>query len=295
MQAFIRQKLHVLRLKTESTWRTYGPTRFAECAELYLRDRLARRHYHFEDIERVPELRKSDMVFVFGAGASLQEISDAEWARIAQHDTVGWRLFAHQEYVRGDFLLAREMGGMEYFDGRRARLLGCIDWAARLKENPKFADAVVVVQEGWRATSGNRLFGHRLLPEDRRYMRYHNGKRDPQAMPGQSFSEGITHGSGTLTDAVNFAYLGGWKHIVLIGVDLYDNRYFLTQKGQQNETWVGHPDSDRPNTTVFSGIVQDMAPWVKWLNARDVRISVHNPRSLMAEVMPVFSWEMPDS
>ena len=290
MKTFIKQKLHVLNFKAAAWWRAYGPTRFAECADLYLRDRLARRHYHFEDIERVPALRKSDVVFVFGSGASLQEIPVDEWARIAAHDTLGWRLFAYQEYVRADFLLVREMGGMEYYDGRGPRLQSSREWAAKLRDNPKFAETIMVVQEGWRATSGNRLFAHRLLPEDRRYMRYRNGTRDPQAMPGTSFAEGITHGNGTITDAVNFAFLGGWKHIVLIGVDLYDNRYFLTEKGQQNEEWVGHPDADRPNTTVFSGIVNDMGRWVTWLNAQGVSISVHNPRSLMTEVMPVFEW-----
>ena len=241
LRAFIQQKLHVLNFKLAAWRRAYGPARVAECTDLYLRDRLARRHYTLEDIERVPELRKSDVVFVFGSGASLQDISKDEWARIAEHDTLGWRIFVYQDYVRADFLLAREMGGMEYYEGRRSRLDGCKLWADRLKENPKFAEAVVVVQEGWRADSGNRLFGHRLLPTTHRYMRYHNGARDPEAMPGTSFEAGITHGNGTITDAVNFAYLGGWKHIVLIGVDLYDNRYFLTEEGEKNEEWVAHP------------------------------------------------------
>jgi len=96
-----------------------------------------------------------------------------------------------------------------------------------------------------------------------------------------------------ITDVIiNIAYLGGWKHIVLIGVDLYDNRYFLTPKGQDNEPWVGTVDATNPNSTVASGIVQDVGRWVPWLKERGVSLTVYNPRSLMKAVMPIFSWDM---
>ena len=42
----------------------------------------------------------------------------------------------------------------------------------------------------------------------------------------RSFNSGIVHGFGSVISVVNIAYLMGWKHIVLVGIDLYDHRYF---------------------------------------------------------------------
>ena len=289
---FLRTKMHVLWLRITGYWRRYNPFRTAECAELYFRDRLNRHHYHFEDPNTLPQIRKSDVIFVFGSGGSLQDIPPAEWEKINRHDTLGWRLFVYQEWVDATLLMARELGGVDYFDGRKPRLRAALEFGQKFAENPRFKQAKVLVQGGWSATSGNRLFGYRLVPEDRVYMRFQNGSRDPLAMPAESFAEGVTHGNGSLTDAINIAYLGGWKHIVLIGVDLYDNQYFLTPKGEDNERWVGTVDAANPNSTVASGIVNDIGRWVPWLNERGVSISVYNPRSLMKAVMPVFAWDM---
>ncbi len=38
------------------------------------------------------------------------------------------------------------------------------------------------------------------------------------------------HRSGTLFDAISLAYYLGYKKIILLGVDLYDARYFFAPK-----------------------------------------------------------------
>ena len=44
--------------------------------------------------------------------------------------------------------------------------------------------------------------------------------------------DGLRHIAGTLSDAVNCAFCLGWRHIVLVGVDLYDSRYFYLPPDQ---------------------------------------------------------------
>ncbi len=59
---------------------------------------------------------------------------------------------------------------------------------------------------------------------------------------------------GTLVDAVNVAYCLGWKEIVLVGIDLYDSRYYwlppdktLTYDPVDNRVVVGDVNSMRGN------------------------------------------------
>jgi hypothetical protein len=99
---------------------------------------------------------------------------------------------------------------------------------------------------------------------------------------------------------VNVAACLGWKHIVLAGVDLYDSRYFwlgpdetlefdpvteLLKPGKINT--VGNGPYDRHNTA-RNGVVQRMEAWRHHLESRGIQLSVLNPRSLLADVMPVY-------
>ena len=49
----------------------------------------------------------------------------------------------------------------------------------------------------------------------------------------RSIDSGVVHGYGSIISVVNIAYLMGWKNIVLVGIDLYDHRYFYVP---DNET-----------------------------------------------------------
>ena len=53
--------------------------------------------------------RKSDRVFIFGSGWSLNELGDADWRHFEKHDTFGFSMFVYQEWVRTDYHLFREL------------------------------------------------------------------------------------------------------------------------------------------------------------------------------------------
>jgi hypothetical protein len=223
--------------------------------------------------------RTSDTVFIFGSGASLNAITADEWERIGRHNTMGFNWFVRQQFVRCDYHLIREVVP----HALRAQWRQEVETYFRLfRENPRFADAIVVVQAGFRALSGNRAIGTRLLPTRNRVFPFRSTE---STMPSAAFSDGLAHGAGTLTECVNFAALAGWTRIVIAGVDLYDRRYFWLAGDQ---TVAGDTTVDEPHRTV--GVVDTLRDWRKYYEGRGISVFVHNPRSLLSAALPVWAW-----
>lgn len=246
---------------------------------------LANRHaYRYVGEAELRARRRSDTVFVFGSGASLNTLSTEDWADIACHDTFGFNWFVHERFVRCDFHLIRGIP-----DTDRDPTV----WRPQLEEyfglirtNPCFAETVFLVHGGFRAINGNRALGYRLLPPDRPVFRWRTNVRDE--LPSRSLRNGLVHGHSTLQECVNAAYLLGWKHIVLAGVDLYDRRYFWLKDDETRSVDVrrGAVATDS-HARAGSGIVETLGRWRQSLAAEGVELSVLNARSLLSETLPV--------
>jgi hypothetical protein len=264
-------------------------------ADAWLRNRINRRRYRLLSPSQASALRRSDTVFVFGSGYSLNDISPDEWRHVGAHDVFGFNAFYHQRWVAANFHLLR--GGL-YGELRWRRYAGEVIDA--IQSNPFYRDTVFVMQEEFLAQFTNQLVGYRLLPPVRGLLRYATSRADG-VLPSPQWRDGLRHIAGTLSDAVNCAFCLGWKHIVMVGVDLYDSRYFYLPPDQT-------PTVDRVNATVSSapvnalggnrfderhyttrnGIVELMGEWRRYFEAEGVRLSVYNPRSLLASVVPVY-------
>jgi hypothetical protein len=273
----LRRKLRTLRgLHRERYFAFLRPRSFVRLSALYLLDRYGRRRYRALSEPELLATRRSDTVFVFGSGRSLVEISDGEWARMAEHDTISLREFPRQQWIRADYHLTSEVDVVD-------------EYADRLRSNPRYAETIFVVQQGFRAERGNELVGRGLYPHGARIFRYRR-RRSRTASPSRRFADGLVHGSSSIFDVTNFAYLLGYRSIVLVGVDLYNKEYFWLGPG---ETRIyEQPGVDARN--VFLGaepIVQLMAAWHGALAADGVELLTYNPRSLLAERIPVFAWE----
>jgi hypothetical protein len=262
-------------LAWNTVWRCQAAPRRAAA---WVRDAVGRRRYPHLTVEELKQTRKSDVVFVFGSGYSLNAITPAEWRAIARHDTVGFNEFHRQSFVRTDYHIAAEVD----FIG---------PYAEGLRSNPLYANTVLVLQEGWAGFFGNTLVGRGLLRAGTRVFRFTRRSRGVYAPPSRSFENGLVHGFGSIIDAVNFAYLTGWRQIVLAGVDLNDRRYFWLRPDEMRPY-------DKPGFTVDStflgaeNIVSMLGRWRELLAEEGVSLSVYNPRSLLTRVMPVYT---PDS
>ncbi len=262
--------------------------------DAWTRDRMRRRRYTQLDEAEARAARRSDRVFVYGGGASMNDIPPDEWAAMAEHDTFGFNAFYWERWIRVDFQL---------FRGGAYRVLRPTHRAAELRDavraNPNFANTIYVMQDDYLGHYANFLAGGAYLPAGARLFRYRTAPG--VGPPTRSFAEGIRHAPGTLVDAVNCAYCLGWKEIVLVGIDLYDSRYYwlppdktLTYDPAVNSVVPGDVNLLRGNTagdphnTVTAGIVKLMGEWRELLAEDGVSLSVHNPKSLLTEVLPVF-------
>jgi hypothetical protein len=261
--------------------------------EAWVRDARSRSSYRTLSETEVMATRRSDTVFVFGSGSSIQDLSAEEWQHFADSDTLSFNWFPHQRSVRIDYHLIREVSTSDFDPATWCPAL--LEYSTLLRENPHYRETVFVVQRGWRALNGNRLVGLRLLPDGARLFRFTNRGRNTYEPPSESFSDGLSHSAMTLGDCINFAYLMGWRSIVLVGVDMYDHRYFWLGEDEEREgvDWMGRGVTLNDPFAAGDQIVSTIASWNEIFVDRDVRLSVYNPRSLLARVLPVYGRDAP--
>jgi hypothetical protein len=235
--------------------------------------------YRMLDEASLRATRKSDTVFIFGSGYSLNAITPREWSGIEAHDTIGFNWFVRESFVRCDYHFIREVAYTDATDLQSALALYC----ALIRDNPCYASTIFMVQAGFRATSGNRAIGHGLLPLKNPIYRWRT--LDDRTLPSRSLGEGLSHSNGTLSECVNFAALMGWRHIVLAGVDLYDRRYFWLA---EDEPLACDPTVEEPHKT--AGIVDGLREWQGIFEAEGIHLYAYNPRSLLVPALPVWQW-----
>ncbi len=278
-------------------WREHGPVWFLRwncmLATAWVRDRANRAAYRVIGERELKAARKSHKVFIFGSGASLNELEAADWAHFAEHDVCGFNAFYYQRWIDVDFHLLR---GAVYGDLRWQPFAHEVESA--LGASTHFARTIFVLQAGYLAQLANQLVGYRLLPAGARLFRYRTARED--GPPTRTFGEGLRHTTGTLADAVNFAACAGWTDIVLVGVDLYDSRYFhlppdetvvvdAETGGLTSGEWAPRGQRyDQPHATSRRGVIELMRSWRAALERDGVRLAVYNPRSLLADVIPVY-------
>lgn len=253
----------------------------------------------------VTERKKSDTVFVFGSGRSVLNLTNQEWIKIGGHDTIGFSGSFQQDWVNLDYLLLR--GWAETVIPDENSIVDVAkDFIGKYDEHCKrnqLRATKLIIQEDYSASFCGALFALGFMERHAKdgyfgFTTYRFSKS-----PSLCFEWGLSHGKGTLCDAINFAYLGGWKNIVLLGVDLYDSGYFFVPEGM-TETWDsaakrfvfskrnsrGHSFGETHNTA-RNGVVDLVGEWATLFNKRSgVSIWTYNPLSLMREKLPVYTF-----
>jgi hypothetical protein len=94
-----------------------------------------------------------------------------------------------------------------------------------------------------------------------------------------------------------------YKEIILVGVDLYDSKYFWAPLGKtvtfnqklgkevfSNITLRGKKVYE-PHNTVNNGIIKFLDKWNIYFKQRNIKLFIANPRSLLNEVLPIFKFK----
>jgi hypothetical protein len=290
-----RVRHHRTMLREQGT--AYFARFLAMRAALWTRSAVAQRAYTRLGRDQAAARRRSHRVFVFGSGYSLNELPPSAWSHFAEHDVFGFSGFIHQTWLRVDYHLVR--GWDEGPDGLRRQRGSADAYARRLRDNPHFRDTVYVLQGDYGGLFPQLLVADRLLPAGAAVCWYRTN-RYLDGRPGRSWAAGVSHGPGTLADAVNAAYLLGWREIVLVGVDMYDSRYFwgppdATLEFDAQGRFAARAETTEhairwsaPHNTAANGMVDLLGAWAGVFAREGVTLSVYNPRSLLARVLPVY-------
>jgi hypothetical protein len=255
----------------------------------WLRNLLRMRSETVLDEAALRGTRRSDTAFLFGSGSSLNELTASDWEHVAAHDTIGFNYFSRQRFVRTDYHIVGEIATSGGYD-RSLWMPGIDEYARLITENPFYANTIVGIQTGWTAYQSNRLMTNGRLGRGRRFFHYRRIARGVFRPPSRSLSEGLVHGAGSLVGCVNFAYVMGWRQIVIAGVDLYDSRYFWLPDDESRPDLTEHHGLDQtsPHPTGDT-LVPYLGRWRELLEREGVRLSVYNPRSLLTRVLPVYA------
>jgi hypothetical protein len=249
---------------------SFEPRHAVASTAWWMREPLGRQAYRALSEEELLGTRRSDTAFVFGSGASLQDIDGETWQRIAEFDTVAFSHFHRQRWVRVDYHLVVEAVSAD-------------ETAASIRSNPMYADTIFGMAKGWIAHAPNELVARRLLPAGARLFRWRRIGRGRVAPASASLGRGLVHGDGSIQDAVNFALVMGYRRVVVAGADLSGTRYFWMPPADDD---VGEPVRWQQAATV----VASMKLWREQAAADGVELFVYDGRSALAEALPVFSW-----
>lgn len=194
----------------------------------YLLDRRERKKYSLLSFEKIKAEKKSDKIFIFGSGYSINDISENEWEFFKKHNTLAFNWFPKKETIPMDFHLVGEIGN---FDLKPKMWKPYYQtWKEVIVSNRLYQNTIFLIEEGYRCISGNRVIGLHLLPLRNRVLRFKKAGYGHLQEISREFSNGLVHGSSSLTLCINFEFLMGYRRIILVGVDLYDSRYFFLGK-----------------------------------------------------------------
>lgn len=261
---------------------------------------LALPHYRRLSKAELLARKTSRRVFLFGSGYSLNSIPDAEWQSFQQDDSIGFSGSIYLRKLPLTYLLLRAW--TETSAGSLAWKQDAADVLGAIEDNPYLNDTAFVLPKGFTSIFTNRLTGHRLW--NPRHPIYYFLSDKVSRLPHRDLDGGLVHGLSTLCSAISLAVALGYDDIVLVGIDLYDSRYFwlpedktmgwseTEQKLVPSSHTVRGAEVTAVHNTVNNGIVRFVADWHRHLaDSHGVRFSVYNPKSLLAGAIPVFSWE----
>ena len=228
--------------------------------------------------------KKSDTIFIFGSGYSINDISEKEFRYFTTKDTLSFNWFVYQNFLPVKYHLIRELVG----DEKNLKDLNeKIETFKDLINKKNYKDSIFLLQNDLTATMPFELLNRFIFPFSQKIFFFKTSSRNLKSFPDK-LEKGLVHSAGTLTDCVSFAYLMGYKKIVLVGVDLYDRRYFWLKEDESL-----HSDTLRNNSflnphNTASPMLHVLQKWNEKFKGEGVQMYTYNEKSLLNEFLPIY-------
>lgn len=265
------------------------------------------KHYYknqFVCLETLKKNKKSDKLFIFGSGSSLNDISEISWKQINKFDTLGFNGSFHLKKVHFTYHILRA-GTEDPKIEDPNKLINEIHYAKylvkKINSNAYLRHTIFLFSSGISQHFPNLLLGYKMWNFYNLIYQYNTNKFEKY--PKGNLHRGLIHKIGTLVDAISFGYHMGYKEIILTGVDLYNNQYFWAPEGKtvtfsakkkkelfMNQTIRGI-NASAPHNTVNNGIINYLIDWNIYFKKKGIKLFVFNPKSLLNKTLPVFKFK----
>jgi len=240
------------------------------------------------DESQLLDVKKTDTLIIYGCGYSLWDITEQEWQKLSQYDSMGFNWFIWQDWISPTYELA---GGIRW--DKFSEKLGKTKEEAhnsyrdRVKDNPHlYANTVfLVTNEQSKLLKGGP--SKQFIIERINFWELEDLK----------FTYFVYETSQTIC-ALQFAIKMGYKKVVYVGVDLYDYRYFFLEKNQLRRVATGCMRRKRPPkykkpdiNAIHIGKPKVCGMFIKYPEIFDfVEVYSYNPKSLLLEIPQIKVW-----
>lgn len=271
------------------------PLNLIECSVLYCLSKLMNSKATYVSVDEIKKSREKDIVFIMGSGSSVNDISKEEWKHISEFgDTFSFNYFFRGMFVpityhiSGEISEAHNYGPILISSNARKNIKS---YYSSLFNNPFYKDTIYFLRYKTKvinipiSVATWALYFLKAF-ENRRICLYEIDQT--KKLPSDSIHS-ITHQEATLSDAINISYILGYSKIVLVGVDLYDKRYFWVKEGETRESNLKKGKKYSGPHKTADRMVKVMNEWSKYLNKKNVKLYVYNPQSLLGKVLPVYN------
>lgn len=249
------------------------------------------------DIEDIKKSRRKDTIFIMGSGYSINDITKEEWQRFVDVGAIfSFNYFFKGKFVPINYHICGEMSGAPNYGSvltNSKHREGIKSYYNEIFSNPCYKDTIYFLRykiEPIKAPVPIAIWALLFLKafENKQVCPYRIVTQKEAFLEPSDNIYAIVHWNATLSDAINISYILGYKKIVLVGVDLYDRRYFWLGRNETHEGDLKRAKTYSDIHSTADNVIKGLNIWNKYLIKKGVRLYIYNPRSLLNKILPVY-------
>ena len=249
------------------------------------------------DVEDIKRGRRKDTSFIMGSGYSINDITREEWQHFVDiGDILSFNYFFRGKFLPITYHICGEIGGAPNYglilinNKQRKNIKAYYE---ELFSNPYYKDTIYFLRykiDFTKAPVPIALWALFFLKafKNKQVCPYRIVTQKDAILEPSGNIYAISHCIATLSDAINISYILGYKKIVLVGVDLYDRRYFWLGRNETREGDLKRSKTYSDIHTSADNMMRSIDVWNEYLIKKGVRLYIYNPHSLLNKTLPVY-------
>jgi hypothetical protein len=232
--------------------------------------------------------KETDTLIIYGCGSSINKLKEEDKVHLSQFDSLGYNWFC-KSGIKCKYYIVREQANIPVRITKDEKPEYLIDNL----NSDTYKDSILIIHN-LTSTSGKcfqyhkpetiKKFSHKCVVIDDLKLK-DNAYGIDRWSSTNIFKTGVFHGRTTMNNALHIAVFMGYKKIVFVGVDLSDSRYFwLGDKTRESVKKKGRKFCDE---YFLAKRIMDLIQ--KASKTYNIDVSVYNRKSLLRQIMPVYS------